>query len=330
MTRAELELGDERFVLEAQRVVDAGFTRIMTWLAEADSDVPPLDVGVSELRVLDTALAQAYTEPPEELSEAELIAQMEENGIGTDASIASHIENIVVRNYVQVDERTRRLTPTRLGVALVHGFLKIDADQVLPRVRAHIERLIDLIAKEEASFDVVVPHALRLFRDKFDYFVRHIEKMDELVDAVFGGAPPVDDDPDGPPKEVKGQKLPKLKTRCGNCRRYMQYISRKPVRLYCSQCEQTYRLPQNGNIRLYKGVTCPLDNFELVLYTTAAGKTFPVCPSCFDHPVLDEQPVHVGCTQCPHPTCPQSLASVGIWPCASCDFGTLVLDKSSG
>lgn len=56
--------------------------------------------------------------------------------------------------------------------------------------------------------------------------------------------------------------------RCGKCRRYMKYVQAKPSRLHCSNCDETYSLPQNGNIKLYKELKCPLDDFELVLWTT--------------------------------------------------------------
>lgn len=32
----------------------------------------------------------------------------------------------------------------------------------------------------------------------------------------------------------------------------MKLIIAKPSRLHCSHCDETYNLPQNGNIRIYK------------------------------------------------------------------------------
>lgn len=59
----------------------------------------------------------------------------------------------------------------------------------------------------------------------------------------------------------------------------------KPSRLHCSHCDDTYSLPQNGTIKLYKELRCPLDDFELVLWSSGSrGKSYPLCPYCYNHP----------------------------------------------
>jgi DNA topoisomerase III len=147
----------------------------------------------------------------------------------------------------------------------------------------------------------------------------------------------------------------------------MRYIPLKPQRLYCPHCEETYSLPQNGTIKLYKEIRCPLDNFELVLFSlgnaaNAQGKSYPLCPCCYNHPPSFEDLMKgeeseeeegeeelkeggdggggkrgedaeekrankgsgssrsnfkMGCNQCRHPTCKQSLEFTGICPCPS-------------
>ena len=55
-----------------------------------------------DLPLISLELKEGQTTPPDYLSESELISLMEKHGIGTDASISTHINNICQRNYVHV------------------------------------------------------------------------------------------------------------------------------------------------------------------------------------------------------------------------------------
>ena len=81
-------------------------------------NVPSLKVK-DECPVVRVTLAEKKTSPPDYLTESELISLMEKHGIGTDASIPTHINNIGQRNYVKVIAG-RKLEPTNLGEAIFY------------------------------------------------------------------------------------------------------------------------------------------------------------------------------------------------------------------
>ena len=89
---------------------------------------------------------EKMTTPPTYLTESELISRMEKHGIGTDASISTHIENVLKRNYVELIPG-RKLKPSRLGLVLAQGYHIIDNSLVLPQVRSDIEGQCNRIAK---------------------------------------------------------------------------------------------------------------------------------------------------------------------------------------
>ncbi|RUS24142.1 hypothetical protein BC938DRAFT_474044 [Jimgerdemannia flammicorona] len=68
----------------------------------SDEYMPEFHKGES-VDVMEVKLAEGSTSPPDYLTESEVI-ELEKNGIGTDASIPTHINNICQRNYVQVGD----------------------------------------------------------------------------------------------------------------------------------------------------------------------------------------------------------------------------------
>lgn len=78
----------------------------MTWHMGEDTILPEFRLN-QILPVVSSRIVEGRTEAPGYLTEANLIGRMEKNGIGTDASIATHINNIILRNYVTLRDPGR-------------------------------------------------------------------------------------------------------------------------------------------------------------------------------------------------------------------------------
>ena len=74
----------------------------------------------NSFRPAEIKLTTHSTQAPPLLTESNLIAQMEKNGIGTDATIAQHILKIQEREYASC--QAGMFYPTDLGTALVDGY----------------------------------------------------------------------------------------------------------------------------------------------------------------------------------------------------------------
>jgi DNA topoisomerase-3 len=117
-------VGNEKFSMNGVTPLESGYTSVFTWQAlEREETVPDLKEG-DELPITESKMVEKETSPPEHLTESELITLMERHGIGTDASIPVHINNICLRNYVTIGSG-RKLIPTTLGIVLVHGYQKV-------------------------------------------------------------------------------------------------------------------------------------------------------------------------------------------------------------
>uniref|UniRef100_A0A8C1CFJ1 DNA topoisomerase n=1 Tax=Cyprinus carpio carpio TaxID=630221 RepID=A0A8C1CFJ1_CYPCA len=270
-TTISFSIATEGFTCSGKTLISAGYTEVMPWQGIPQEEALPVCERGDTFTVDEIKLLEKQTNPPDYLTESELITLMEKHGI--------------------------------------------DADLVLPTIRSAVEKQLTLIALGKANFQQVLQHTLDIFKRKFHYFVDSIAGMDELMEVSFS---PIAD---------TGKPL----SRCGKCHRFMKYIQAKPSRLHCSHCDETYSLPQNGAIKLYKELKCPLDEFELVLWTSGSrGKSYPVCPYCFSNPPFRDMKKGMGCNECTHPSCQHSLNSLGIGQCVECETGVLVFDPTSG
>ena len=318
---AVLNAGGEEFTMHARAVRTHGWTEIMPHRMIEDSPLPALLVKDAKIPIKVACLRNDVTSPPGYLTESELIGLMEANGIGTDASIPTHINNIQVRKYVDV-EKGRRIVPSQLGIALVQGYQAIDAELVLPTVRRHVEEQLDRVAKGQAPYEGVVDHILAQMFDKFVYFTANIEAMDVLFAASFSHA--------------TTESIPYSK--CGRCMRYMKLVGAtgRIQRLYCPTEEVVYELPIGGTFKQHNGRTCGICGFELLIVTIkGTTRSFPLCPFCFNFPPYREGAPRVKAllTGSPHPVEHPVVDAVAVVSCSECaasgSDGVLMLDPAA-
>lgn len=143
---------------------------------EAGAQLPPLAEGdVLKLAKLDTD--QHFTQPPPRFSEASLVKELEENGIGRPSTYASIIATIEAREYME--KREAKLYPTELGFLVTDLLVEHFQDIMNVGYTAEIEKELDEI--EEGKDNLL--NTLNQFWKKFEKDLKKAAKNMENVKA---------------------------------------------------------------------------------------------------------------------------------------------------
>ena len=140
--QAEIAAGDLVFRASGVVLTFDGFYRIWERDDKDESRLPELREG--EVLVLhELTPEQHFTQPPPRYSEATLVKELEERGIGRPSTYASIVSVIQERGYV--DQRERRLHPTPLGEAvngiMVDHFGEIVDDAYTARMETRLDEI---------------------------------------------------------------------------------------------------------------------------------------------------------------------------------------------
>ncbi|KAL2868656.1 DNA topoisomerase 3 [Aspergillus lucknowensis] len=127
-TEVEIQYGDEMFRARGLIVLERNYLDVYVYDKwESTQQLPNYRVG-EQFEPTEANIFDGKTTPPNYLTEPELIGLMDANGIGTDATMAEHIEKIKMRSYIGVHSRgggrnaVKELIPSRLGIALILGY----------------------------------------------------------------------------------------------------------------------------------------------------------------------------------------------------------------
>jgi DNA topoisomerase I len=135
---------------------------------EADNLLPELSEGeVLQLRSLEPA--QHFTQPPPRFTEATLVREMENAGIGRPSTYSPTVKTLLDREYVRKIE-SRRLQPTPRG------------EVVTEQLEGHFPEVVDLnfTARMEATLDEIAEGKKEMspiVREFFESFSSHVEEQ---------------------------------------------------------------------------------------------------------------------------------------------------------
>jgi DNA topoisomerase-1 len=176
---------------KAEGAADAGSSAA----PEGGVQLPPLAEGDAlKLQKLDTD--QHFTQPPPRFSEASLVKELEENGIGRPSTYASIIATIEAREYMEKQEG--KLHPTELGFLVTDLLTEHFQDIMNVEYTAGMEAELDQI--EEGTDNLL--NTLNQFWKKFE---KDLKKAHKEMENVKGKEEKTDESCDkcGSPMVIK-------------------------------------------------------------------------------------------------------------------------------
>ncbi|HXR34481.1 MAG TPA: type I DNA topoisomerase [Candidatus Binataceae bacterium] len=188
-TTVDIIAGAEQFRATGQVMKFDGFIRVYLEGVDetADDDdqaqLPVLTEG-EILRLLEFNPEQHFTQPPPRFTQATLIKELEENGIGRPSTYASIMSSILNREYVDEDE-SKRLRPTSLGRIVIDLLVAAFPDIVEVGFTANMEEQLDRV--EEGKEDWV--KTLKRF---YSPFKKRLGEARKKMPMVKGKGVPTD------------------------------------------------------------------------------------------------------------------------------------------
>jgi DNA topoisomerase-1 len=237
---------------------------------DAEVEVPTDLEDGEQLDLLRVLPQQHFTQPPPRFSEATLVKELEENGVGRPSTYASIISTIKHRGYVNMDDR--RFVPTKTGEVVNDLLVEYFPNVMSVDFTARMEDELDEIAGGKPWTPVVASF--------YDDFSQNLEVAEEEMPKVK-----VRKDP-----EPVGRDCPQ----CGNDLLYRH--GRYGKFIGCSnfpECRYTEQILQKI------GVECPDCGGDLVVKNTRRGRTFYGCANYPDCEWTSwKKPLRQSCREC--------------------------------
>ena len=276
-TAINIVSGDYNFRASGQILIFDGYLKVYSF-ENTKNEMLPADL-VEGMTVDNKSITptQHFTQPPARYSEARLIREMEELGIGRPSTYAQTMETLKARGYVNLEEK--RFKPTEQGTLTSDKLDEFFQSVINVEYTAKMENDLDEIARGEKVWHIEL-------KDFYDRFIPLVDEANDKMEKIA-------------PKEV-GEDCPDcghpLVVRRG---RYGEFVA-------CSNYPECKHIKKNATAGVTEdtgtGVECPkCHSGEIVQKRSKRGRIFYGCnqyPKC-DQAFWDK-PIDKKCPDCEH------------------------------
>ena len=254
-----------------------------------DKELPDFKNYKSDVLVTDTVeLKQHFTEGPTRYTEAKLIKEMEDLGIGRPSTYATIVSTIVERGYVKLEQK--KFVPTTVGKETNQKLQEFFSNIINVKYTANMEEKLDDIAE-----------GTEVWNELLDKFYKEFEPM---VENAF-------DNMEKKELEKTGETCPEcggdLVVRTG---KYGKFVS-------CSNYPTCKYIKKEEKAPLTEVCTCIKCGKPIVERKTKKGKIFYGCsnfPKCKE--AYWDKPIGEKCPECNS----MLVEKDGKIKCSSCDY----------
>lgn len=137
------------------------------------------------LNLVETKPEQNFTSPPPRFTEATLVKELEEDGIGRPSTYASIISTLLEKSYVKLLEG--KFYPTDLGCTVSDQLIKGFPNIMDVKFTAQMEALLDNIEEGHAEWEKVIAEFYQTFSDaleKAKFSMENLKKKGIETDVV--------------------------------------------------------------------------------------------------------------------------------------------------
>ena len=168
-TSVILDNNNYQFKINGQILIYDGYLKAYALYETSEDKVLPDEFKNegSILTTTDVTKKQHFTSPPPRYTEAKLIKELEELGIGRPSTYAKIIDTIKERGYVTIEEK--KFVPTEIGIETTDRLQEFFSDLINVKYTAAMETDLDTIALGKLD-------EIKVLREFYDKFEPEVEK----------------------------------------------------------------------------------------------------------------------------------------------------------